>query len=221
VKKEMSSLLKRKEFLLIILAIVSFFIYIPYFFTVPQIMTDIETILRNAATPVNAVGAAIGVYYMTRRTITKVSQRGKGWYYQLLMGASAWYMIIVGLVLGRDNIAFVAPSEAFIIPGDATIYAIICFYLVSSSARAFKVKDVSSGLLMASAVLVMFRMSPIFQALFPGVSPIGDWVYKNITMAASRVFSISVGLGGIVLAVRLLMGKENSMLGFFTSKEED
>jgi hypothetical protein len=64
-------------------------------------------------------------------------------------------------------------------------------------------------------------MSPIFQALFPGVSPIGDWVYKNITMAASRVFSISAGLGGIVLAVRLLMGKENSMLGFFTSKEED
>lgn len=217
----MSSILKRKEFLLILLAIVSFFIYIPYYFHVPQFMTDIETVLRSSTTPINAVAAALGVYYMTRRVITKVNQRKQGWYYQLLLGACAWYMIIVGLVLGREHVAFVAPSEAFIVPGDATIYAIVCFYLVSSSARAFKVKDMSSGILFTAAVLVMAQRSPLFQALFPWLSPIGEWVYKNITMAAGRVFSISAGLGGIVLAVRLLMGKESSMLGFFTSKEEE
>jgi len=217
----MSSLLKRKEFLLIILAIISFFIYIPYYFHVPEFMIDIETVLRSSTTPINAVAAALGVYYMTRRVITKVSQRGKGWYYQLLMGACAWYMIIVGLALGREHIAFVAPSEMFIVPGDATIYAIICFYLVSSSARAFKVKDISSGLLFTAAVLVIAQRSPLFQAVFPQLSPIGEWVYKYVTMAAGRVFSISAGLGGIVLAVRLLMGKESSMLGFFTSREED
>jgi hypothetical protein len=137
------------------------------------------------------------------------------------MGASAWYMIIVGLALGREHVAFVAPSEAFIIPGDATIYAIIVFYLISSSARAFKIKDMSSLLLFIAAFFVLIKYSPLGESLFPGLAPIGAWFDSYVTMAASRVFSISSGLGGIVLAVRLLMGKENSMLGLFTRKEAE
>ena len=40
-------------------------------------------------------------------------------------------------------------------------------------------------------------------------------------MAATRVFAISAALGGIVLAIRLMAGKEMAMIGLIRRGEEE
>jgi hypothetical protein len=40
-------------------------------------------------------------------------------------------------------------------------------------------------------------------------------------MAATRVFGFSAALGGIVLAIRLLLGKEMAMIGLIRRKEKE
>lgn len=204
-----------------LLIIVSLFIYIPYFFQVPQAMIDIEVELRNWLTVINGFTCWLGVYYMSRRVITKVQKKDRGYQYQIILGVTAWATILIGLILGNEHTAFDFLSRGFMAPGDATIYAVVVFYLTSAAARSFKVKDLSSGLLLITAFAVIMKNAPFSEALFPGFAPYGTWFQDYLGSAASRVFSISAGLGSIVLAIRLLLGKEMAMLGLFSRKEAD
>ena len=217
----MSSILRRKEVLMGLLIIVSVFIYLPYFFEVPTFMTSTESWLQTWRTVISGFTCWLGVYYMTRRVMVKTQKREKGYQYQIILGFFAWFTILVGLFLGKDHVAFDFVARGFMSPGDATVYALVVFYLTSAAARSFKVKNLSSALLLITAFFVVMKNAPFSEALFPFMAPIGDWFQDYLGSAASRVFSISAGLGGLVLAMRLLLGKEMAMLGLFSRKEEE
>jgi hypothetical protein len=157
---------------------------------------------------------------MTKRVFTHTRRKVKGWPYGIWMLALAYLFIFIGLIFGKDSSAIRFLSDSFVIPGDATIYTLFLFYLTSSAARAFKIKDLESLLLTICVFFVVLKQTPLGQILFPWASPIGFWLTDYLAMAANRVFLISIALGGIVLAIRLLLGKEMAMIGLIRRKEE-
>lgn len=216
----MSSFIRGKEFLLTIIIATSVFIYFPYFIESPAPIPQIESWLISTTVVIASFAVLVSLYTMTRREVMKITKRGKGWPYGLLMIGLAWFMIVVGVLLGKDASAFRFCADAFIIPGDATIYAILVFYLTSAGARAFKVRNLDSLLLLFGAFFVLMQQAPLGEYLFPWMGPIGSWMVNNVAMAATRVFGISATLGGIVLAIRLLVGKEMAMVGL-VRREKD
>jgi hypothetical protein len=108
-----------------------------------------------------------------------------------------------------------------VVPGDATIYALLVFFLTSAAARTFKVRDVESSLLMIAAFITFMYQAPLTEYLLPVFSQPGLWLQNNLAMAATRVFGFSAALGGIVLAIRLLTGKEMAMIGLIRKKEKE
>jgi hypothetical protein len=217
----MSSLIKSREFLLAIIIAVSFFIYFPYFVESPKPIVDIESWLVTTTVVIASFAVMVSLYTMTRREVMRITKRVKGWPYSLLMMILAWFMIVVGVSLGKDATPFRFCADAFVLPGDSTIYAILVFYLTSAAARSFKVRDLESLLLLLGAFFVLMQQAPLGEYLFPYFGPIGSWLVNNLAMAASRVFTISATLGGIVLAIRLLAGKEMAMIGLIARREKD
>lgn len=217
----MSSFIRSRELLLTIIVAVSFFIYFPYFVEAPAPIPQIESWLITTTVVIVSFAVLVGLYTMTRREAVRFTKRAKGWPYGLLMVGLAWFMIIIGVVYSRDAPAFRFCTDAFIIPGDAAIYAILVFYLTSAAARSFKVKNLESLLLMIGAVTVLLQQAPLGELLFPYIGPVGSWMVSDVGMAATRVFTISATLGGIVLAIRLLTGKEMAMVGLITRREKD
>lgn len=217
----MSSLIRSREFLLAIIIAVSFFIYFPYFVEAPKPIRDVESWLVSTTVVIASFAVMVSLYTMTRREVMRVVKRVRGWPYSLWMMALAWFMIIVGVTLGKDAVAFRFCADSFILPGDATIYAILVFYLTSAAARTFKVRDPESLLLLLGAFFVLMQQAPLGEYLFPWFGPIGSWLVNNLAMAATRVFTISATLGGIVLAIRLLAGKEMAMVGLITRREKE
>jgi hypothetical protein len=216
-----SDIIRRKEFLLGLVILVSIFIYVPYFFEVPELVTEIETWLITTTLVILSVAIWIGVYTLSTRQIMRARRGVRGWQYGIWMIILAWLMIFIGIFLGRSHPLFMFFADAFVIPGDATIYAILVFYLTSSAARAFKVRDLESFLLMLTTFIVIFKQAPLGELLAPWLAPLGTWLTNYLAMAATRVFGISAALGGIVLAVRLLAGKEMAMIGLIRRKEEE
>ena len=133
-------------------------------------------------------------------------------------------MVIIGLGVGKTNVIFEFLQWAFVIPGDSTIYAILVFYLTSSGARAFRVNSLESALLTFGALFVLLKQAPLGEVLVPWAGPIAIYLQDTIAMAATRVFNMSMAVGSVVLAIRLMLGQEMALVGLvrrITGKEEE
>jgi hypothetical protein len=207
------SFLKRKEFYVILLIIVSLIIYVPYFFQVPQAVTNLETWLIDSSVIIGAVAVWVGFITSTRREVVRIQRRRRGWFYGVLILVLSWTMVIVGLGLGKTNVIFEFLQYAFVLPGDSTIYAILVFYLTSAGARAFRVNSFESALLTVGALFVLLKQAPLGELLTPWAVPISTYLENYVSMAATRVFSVSLAVGALVLAIRLMMGQELALVG--------
>jgi len=207
------SILRRKEFFIVLIVIISIFIYVPYFFEVPQFMSNIEIWLTETTVVIIAFSVWVGLYTSTRRELVKIQRQGRGWYYSGIILGLAWVMVLSGLVLGKQSTIYNFLQWAFVIPGDSTIYAILVFYLTSAGARAFRLKSLESTLLTFGAVFVLLKQAPLGELLAPWAGPVAIYIQDTLAMAATRVFNVSLALGSVVLAIRLIAGKEMALIG--------
>jgi len=207
------SILRRKEFFIALIVIISIFIYIPYFFEVPQFMSNIEIWLTETTVIIVSFSVWVGLYTSTRRELVKIQRKGRGWYYSGIILGLAWAMVLSGLLLGKQSTIYNFLQWAFVIPGDSTIYAILVFYLTSAGARAFRLKSLESTLLTFGAVFVLLKQAPLGELLAPWAGPVAIYIQDTLAMAATRVFNVSLAIGSVVLAIRLIAGQEMALIG--------
>ena len=217
----MSQFLRSREFLLGLIILVQFFVYIPYFFEVPTPLKSVESNLLTMGIVIATFALLVGLYTITRREVLKISRRTMGWPLSVWLLIILYFMIVTGLVLGQTSPAFSFFTTGIVVPGDATIYALILFYMMSAGARAFKMRDLQSSLLIIITVLVLLQQAPFSSYLYPGFDTIGSWLVNNLGMAITRTFAIISALGGIVLAVRLLTGREMGITGLLKGKKKE
>ncbi len=216
----MAEIIKSKPFLLGIIIVVQLFLYIPYFFQVPQVVKDVESNMLTISLVIATFAMLVGIYTITRRELIKTSKRTKGWPYSVWLLFITWSMIVIGVVLGQTHPLYNFYQNGIVLPGDATIYAILVFYMISAGARAFRMRDAQSTLLIIVTILVLLQQAPIATAYWVGFDTIGAWFVNNLGMAITRVFAIITALGGIVLAVRLITGREMGIIGMLRGKKK-
>ena len=207
------SILRRKEFYVSLIIVISVFIYIPYFFEVPQALTNLENWMIDTTVVIAAFAVWVGFITSTRREVIRIQRRRRGWYYGFIVLILSWVMVIVGLGVSKTNIIFEFLQYASVLPGDSTIYAILVFYLTSAGARAFRVNSLESALLTLGALFILLKQAPLGEVLVPWAGPIALYLQDSIAMAATRVFSMSLAVGAVVLAIRLMMGQEMALVG--------
>lgn len=217
----MSQFLRSREFLLGLIIVVQFFIYVPYFFDVPTPLRTVESNLLTMGIVIATFALLVGLYTITMRETLKISRRSKGWPLSAWLLIVLWFMIVVGIFMGQTSPAFSFFTNGIVVPGDATIYALILFYMMSAGARALRMRDLQSGLLIVTTVLVLLQQAPVTSWLYPGFNTIGAWLVNNLGMAITRTFAIISALGGIVLAVRLLTGREMGITGLLKGKKKE
>ena len=218
------SILRRKEFFVVMIVLISIFLYIPYFFEVPQAMTNLENWFMDTIVIIAAFAVWVGFITATRREVVRIQRRRKGWFFAVIILVLSWAMVVIGLGVGKTNVIFEFLQWAFVLPGDSTIYAILVFYLTSAGARAFRVNSLESALLTFGALFVLLKQAPLGEVLVPWAGPIAIYLQDTIAMAATRVFSVSLAIGSVVLAIRLMLGQEMALVGLVrrvASREEE
>ena len=98
------------------------------------------------------------------------------------------------------------------IPIQATIFALLAFYIASASYRAFRARSAVSTVLLVAALLLMLRVIPTGPLVDP-INQIGSWMLMVPNLAAKRAILIGVGLGGVATALKIVLGIERSYLG--------
>jgi hypothetical protein len=98
-------------------------------------------------------------------------------------------------------------------PCNATMFALLAFFIASAAFRAFRMRNVESGLLLGAAILVMLGLVPIGRAISPIFPEIQEWIVDIPNNAGRRAIMMGAALGAIVTGLRVILGLERSHLG--------
>jgi len=199
--------------------VVSFLlVFVPYF--IPWGPLDwLSGKLMTIAAVTNAFTIVIAVYSQFRRSGRFIREKRKGWAYHIYLLVLLAIMTLSGFILGQHAGAYEWLLLAVVTPLSSVIYGILAFYMASAGARAFRARSPQAALLLVAGFIVLLYQAPLTGAFFPGIEGAATYITNTFGMSVSRMFSISVSIGAIVLGVRMLTGREVAFLGFTEGEE--
>ncbi|MCS7257779.1 MAG: hypothetical protein NZ601_00180 [candidate division WOR-3 bacterium] len=180
----------------------------------------------------------LGLDSLVRYHLIKIRDRRSGWGYSLVLLSGLFVTLILGFYSwARYQSPFKLGSPFMylysyvIIPLQATMFALLAFFIASAAYRAFRARTTAATLLLVSAVLVMLGRVPLggwlwqkivsLIDLLPGTNlsglkglevfaRISDWIMDVPQTAAKRGIYIGIVLGGIAMSLRIILGIERS-----------
>ena len=166
-------------------------------------------------------GAALGYYSFFRVHVHKVAKKVPNWQYSLVTIAGVLIMVIAGFTDGTGSNSFFMNmffhTSAAI---NATVFSLLAFYISSAAYRAFRARSVQAGALLIAAVIVMLGRVPIGDKLsfwtawgIPSISDVSQWILNAPNMAAKRAIGLGVGLGSLLMSLKIILGMERTYLG--------
>lgn len=163
---------------------------------------------------VAAVGLALGAVSLFELHVGRIRRKHPDRFYSLVTLGSMLATVVAGLVPGE---AFESASQwiyrNMLAPLRASINSLLAFYLASASYRAFRLRSKEAVLLFAAALVVMLGNIPWVGLLAPWIPQASRWILDVPMTAALRGITIGVGLGMVVLSLRILLARDRSYLG--------
>ena len=144
---------------------------------------------------------------------------GRGWYSGVtLLGLAG--MVVAALAGGTEEGAYRWMFDHIQAPMQATMFALLAFFVASAAYRAFRVRNVDASVLLAVGVVVMLGQVTVgaLVSVDVGGEPVSltslsEWLLHSVNVAAKRGILIGVGLGMIATALRIIVGLERTYLG--------
>ena len=203
----------RRRIPLIITFLAGSFMLIQFF--IPHRTTNAMYQTANTWVSILAgAGLTLGIGSLIAHHAARIRRRQTGWGYSVVTFTGLTGMTLVGLTggIGPDSL-FQRLFMSVFFPLNATLFALLSFYIASAALRAFRARTLEATLLLAAAVLVMIGRVPIGYAIHPYLPAVADWIMDIPNTAAKRATMIGIGLGVCATALKIILGIERSYLG--------
>jgi hypothetical protein len=209
----MSSAIRRRGPYTIITLLILFF-FVTYLFAVPRPVQQFGGTLLQWAAVIAYFAILVGTIDIIRYHLGPLKSREPGrWQYSGTLIA----VLVIGLILGISGVLsgkgttyepFAWLYNAIYVPSNATVYAILVFYIASASYRAFRIRNAQAFLLVVVGIIIMFSNIGVGFVIWPGFVPLGNWINAYPVAAAFRPIIIGSGLGVILTGLRAILGRE-------------
>jgi len=161
---------------------------------------------------------ALGIFGLGQMHLERVQKRGANWLYSIALLVGLFGMILLGFWGQGLGSPFVQAYFSVLNPIQATMFAMLAFYIASAAYRSFRARSALATILLVSAVLVMIGRVPLGEILWPpftigslavpGAAQVSDWLINVPNLAAKRAIYIGLGLGGAATALKVVLGIE-------------
>jgi hypothetical protein len=169
--------------------------------------------VRNWGIAVMAFAYVLGLTNLALVNIHHIRRRQEGWGYKVVLLAGVVTMLAAGLIGGEHHRSFTWQFDHIFRPLQATMFALLAFFIASAAFRAFRARSVEAALLLAAATLVMLGRVPIGEYMSGAFPWMKDFIMESFNNVGKRAILIGSALGAIATGLRVLLGLERSHLG--------
>jgi hypothetical protein len=203
----------RKEVPLIITFLAGTFFIADYF--IPHTgFSNIAAMVNGWAIIVIAASYILGVLNIVRINYGRVAKREKDWILKLILVVCMFFMLGAGIFGGiTEGTLFDWFFVNTFTPMQATMFALLAFFIASAAFRAFRVRTVQAALLAITAVLVMIGRVPIGESLWKDFPSFTEWIMNVPQLAGKRAILIGAALGAIATGLKVITGLERTYMG--------
>ena len=177
-----------------------------YFYPIPLLL-QLRLLLTNWAVIIAAAAVLIGIYNLVAVHSEKIQNKEKG-------SANSWVLIIslfltlavlgYGAFSGTQEFVTRLVADAFIVPVEASLMAILTVTLIYASIRLLRRRlDVMSVLFLVAAVLFLIAFMPT--PLSAGNPSIAQFV-NVFSTGGARGLLIGIALGVLLTGLRIIFG---------------
>ncbi len=154
----------------------------------------------------------IGLFTVFGRYVGSITKREPNWPFHAYCLSLIIIWIIFGTYYGAYSDTYQTAYLSTKITLHITIIGQLIFFSVSAMYRTFRIKSLRTAVFAFLAVTMVVLNAPWLLTPFPVVGNIAFWLLDNPQMAGARAMVLCGGIGGIVLAVRILLGLERGAL---------
>jgi len=130
-------------------------------------------------------------------------------------------MVISAMIDGKGTNSFFMNMFLYTSAAiNATVFSLLAFYISSASYRAFRAHSVRATALLLAAIIMMLGRVPIGDKIsfwtawhIPSISTISQWILNSPNLAAKRAITLGVGLGSLLMTLKIILGIERTYLG--------
>ncbi len=202
----------RWQFPLLIVFLGGLFMAVQYF--VP--LEASERVYEYALDWIIIVGVfamALGLWSLFRVSLAKIQTKAPAWGYNFITLAGLFAMLILGPAFGiEEGKPFMTLFWYIYTPIQASMFALLAFYIASAAYRAFRARTMIATILLVTATIIMLRLIPLGFLSGPNQWAV-NWILTVPNMAAKRAIAMGIGLGGIATALKVVLGIERSYMG--------
>jgi hypothetical protein len=117
------------------------------------------------------------------------------------------------LLWGKDGRVFLWIYDHVFAPCNATMFALLAFFVASAAFRAFRARNVEAALLLGTAIIMMLGRAPIGRALSDSLPDVAQWLLDVPSNGGRRAIMMGAAIGAIATGLRVILGLERSHLG--------
>ena len=202
---------KSRDIPLFLTLVMVLWMIVDYFLNIPPLSSAAGT-ARDYIAVVAAFAIGLGIISLLRLHLSRISEKGKDWFYSCWLVCAMAIMIVTGVFGGRENPVFSFVFSNIIAPSGSTMYALLAFFIASAAYRAFRARNLEAGLLLVCGVFVMLMNAPVGPATWSGIPAIGNWIMGTPNTAGMRGIIIGIALGAIGIGIRILLGLERTYI---------
>ena len=96
---------------------------------------------------------------------------------------------------------------------NATMFALLAFFVASAAFRAFRARNIEAGLLLAAAIIVLLARAPIGSAIAGWLPHLAQWILDVPSNGSRRAIMMGAAVAALATGLRVILGLERSHLG--------
>jgi hypothetical protein len=117
------------------------------------------------------------------------------------------------MIWGPSGRVYVWIYDHIFAPCNATMFALLAFFVASAAFRAFRARNAEAALLLGSAIIILVARAPIGRSISPMLPELSDWILDIPNNAGRRAIMMGAAIGAIATGLRVILGLERSHLG--------
>ena len=133
--------------------------------------------------------------------------------FEVRAGQTAVARAPLPMTFGLDGRLYTWAYNYIFAPCNATMFALLAFYIASAAFRAFRARNTEATLLLGAGILLLLGRAPVGRLIYDSLPEISNWIIDVPNNAGRRAIIMGASLGAIVTGLRVILGMERQHLG--------